>query len=50
MTSIFWDSQGVTMIDYVEQGRTINRNRKKEAGKTDSWCSDLGGHTRHKLQ
>ena len=43
MTSIFWDSQGVTMIDYLEQGRTINRNRKKEARKTDSRCSDLGG-------
>ena len=24
MTSIFWDSQGVIMIDYPEQGRTIN--------------------------
>ena len=24
MTSIFWDSQGVIMIDYHEQGRTIN--------------------------
>ena len=23
MTSIFWDSQGVIMIDYLEQGRTI---------------------------
>ena len=24
MTSVFWDSQGVIMIDYFEQGRTIN--------------------------
>ena len=23
MASIFWDSQGVIMIDYLEQGRTI---------------------------
>ena len=24
MSLIVWDSQGVTMIDYLEQGRTIN--------------------------
>ena len=24
MASIFWDSQGVIMTDYLEQGRTIN--------------------------
>ena len=24
MSSIFWDSLGVIMIDYFEQGRTIN--------------------------
>ena len=24
MASIFWDSQGAIMIDYLEQGRTIN--------------------------
>ena len=24
MASIFWDSQGVIMIDYLEQGRKIN--------------------------
>ena len=24
MASIFWDSQRVTMIDYLEQSRTIN--------------------------
>ena len=23
MATIFWDSQGVIMIDYIEQGRTI---------------------------
>ena len=24
MTSIFWDSQGVIMVDYLEEGCTIN--------------------------
>ena len=24
MASIFWDSQGMIMIDYLEQGRPIN--------------------------
>ena len=24
MASIFWDSQGVFMIDYLEKGRAIN--------------------------
>ena len=24
MTSIFWDSQGVIMMDYLEEGHTIN--------------------------
>ena len=24
MALVFWDSQGVIMIDYLEQGRTIN--------------------------
>ena len=24
MASVFWDSQGIIMIDYLEQGRTIN--------------------------
>ena len=24
VASIFWESQGVVMIDYLEQGRTIN--------------------------
>ena len=24
MALIFWDSQGVIMIDHLEQGRTIN--------------------------
>ena len=24
MTSIFWDSQGVVMIDYLEKGRKIS--------------------------
>ena len=49
MAPIYWNSQGVIMIDYLEQGRTINvgiemvtpGNRKKEARKTDSRCSAL---------
>ena len=44
MASIFWDSQGVIMIDYLELGHTTNRrikaatpgNRKKEVRKTDA--------------
>ena len=24
MASVFWDSQGVIMTDYLQQGRTIN--------------------------
>ena len=24
MASIFWDNQGVVMVDYLEEGRTIN--------------------------
>ena len=51
MASIFWDSQGVIMIDYIEHGRTMNGrieaatpgNRKKEARKTDSRCSAFAG-------
>ena len=52
MASIFWDSQGVIMIDYLKQGCTINSayyaskieaalpgNRKTEARKTDLTCS-----------
>ena len=51
MTSIFWDSQVVIMIDYLEQGRTINSayyagelrlvNRQKEARKIELRCSAL---------
>ena len=26
IASIFWDSQGMIMIDYLEQGRTITVN------------------------
>ena len=33
MTSIFWDSQGVIMIEYLEQGRTINGAYYMYAGK-----------------
>ena len=32
MTSIFWDSQEVIMIDYLEHGRTINRAYYMYAG------------------
>ena len=28
MVSIFWDSQGVIMIEYLEQGRTIHNAGK----------------------
>ena len=24
MVSVFWDNQGVIMVDYLEEGRTIN--------------------------
>ena len=54
MASIFWDSQGVIMIDYLEQGCTINgayyAGKSKGLGKeitrkrrrqTDSRCSAL---------
>ena len=53
MVPIFWDSQGVILIDYIGQGRTTNgayyagklrglrQNRKKEARKTDLRCSSL---------
>ena len=52
--SIFWDSQGFIMVDYLEEGRTINdayhaeklrRLRqqivKKNKRKVDSRCSAL---------
>ena len=52
MTSIFWDSQGVIMIGYLEQGRTMNGayyagelrlpgNSKKEERNTDLRYSTL---------
>ena len=56
MASIFLDSQGVIIIDYLEQGHTINgayyagemkwlqqEIAKKEARKTDPPCSALAG-------
>ena len=55
MVSIFWDSQGVIMIDYLEQDRTINSagyagklmvtpgNCKKDARQTDLRYSALEG-------
>ena len=56
MVSIFWDNQGVIMVDYLEEGRTINSAyyaeelrrlrqeivRKKER-KVDSRHSALAG-------
>ena len=58
MASIFWYSQGVIMIDYLEQGRTINSAcyagelrwllqeiARKRRGKLISLqCSALAGH------
>ena len=54
MASIFWDSQGVIMIDYFSARSHDKRcilcrrieaaapgNRNKEARKTDSQCSAL---------
>ena len=49
---LFWNSQGVIMLEYLEQGRMTNgayyagelRNCKEEARKTYSWCSTLSGH------
>ena len=50
MTSIYWDSQRVTIIDYFEQGRTINgayyagKFRREIARKREGklmWCSAL---------
>ena len=56
MASFFLHSQGVIIIDYLEQGRTINGAyyademrwlcqgiAKKEARKTDPPCSALAG-------
>ena len=51
MSSIFWDSQGVIIIDYLEQGCMINGaieavttgNRKKEARKNVSRSSTVAG-------
>ena len=57
MDSVFWDSQGVIMIGYLEQGHTINGtyyaaelteafapgNCKKEEKKIDSRRSALAG-------
>ena len=57
MASVFWDSQGVIKIDYLEQGRTHDKrcilcsrtealapgNCKREERKTDSRCSALAG-------
>ena len=54
MASVFWDNQGVILLDYLEKDRTINgvyyaeelrllRQEivKKRRGKNDSRCSAL---------
>ena len=49
MASVFWDSQGVIMSEYLEQGRTINGtyeafapgNCKQDERKIDLRCSAL---------
>ena len=65
MASIFWDSQGVIMIDYLEQARTINgayfagklRRLRQEIAKKEARETGSSSrlfllqvfHTRHKL-
>ena len=54
MVSIFWDSQGIIMVDYLEEGPMINGAYdteelrplhqeivKKRRGKLDSRCTAL---------
>ena len=53
MASVFWESQGVIVIDYLEQGRTINgayyagemrwlrQDMARKRQKTDLPCSAL---------
>ena len=55
MVSIFWDSQGVIMADYLEEGRAINgaynaeelrwlhlrKEEEKKKNKVYSRCSTL---------
>ena len=47
MASILWDSQEVIMIDYLEQGRTINR--AYYAGKLRQLCQETTRKRRGKL-
>ena len=47
MTSVFWDSQGVIMIDYLEQGRTING--AYHAAELRRLCQEIGRKRRGKL-
>ena len=46
MASIFWDSQGKIMIDYLEQGRSINN---AYAGKLRWLCKEIARKRRGKL-
>ena len=47
MASIFWDSQGVMMMDYLDQGRTING--AYYAGKMRPLCQEIARKRREKL-
>ena len=50
MASIFWDSQGVVLVEYIDESRTIKSRRTKatvsgdcedKKRKIDSRCSAL---------
>ena len=47
MTSIFWDSQGVILTDYLEQSRTIND--AYYAGELRQLCQQIKRKKRGKL-
>ena len=47
MASNFWDSQGVIIIDYLEQGRTING--AYNAGELRQLCQEIARNRRGKL-
>ena len=47
MASIFWESQGVIIIDYLEQGRTING--AYYAGQLRRLCQEIARNRRGKL-
>ena len=49
MASIFWDSQGVIMIDNLEQSRTINSAYYRYAGELRQLCQEMARTRRGKL-